>query len=79
VSSRAGCSTNAASTSNAFGVSGIGWPSPRRRIRLSADGESFRTSDTAELTDLNGTVARSGVRDQGGHPAATTHAPVNDV
>lgn len=26
------------------------------RIRLSADGESFRTSDTAELTDLNGTV-----------------------
>ena len=26
------------------------------RIRLSADGESFRSTDTAELTDLNGTV-----------------------
>jgi hypothetical protein len=26
------------------------------KIRLSADGESFRTTDTAELTDLNGTV-----------------------
>ena len=26
------------------------------RIRLSADGESFRTSDTAQVTDFNGTV-----------------------
>jgi hypothetical protein len=26
------------------------------RIRLSADGESFHTTDTAQLTDLNGTV-----------------------
>jgi hypothetical protein len=26
------------------------------KIRLSADGESFRTTDSAELTDLNGTV-----------------------
>ena len=28
------------------------------RIRLSADGNSFRASDTAELTDLNGTLLR---------------------
>jgi hypothetical protein len=26
------------------------------KIRLSADGESFQTTDTAQLTDLNGTV-----------------------
>jgi hypothetical protein len=26
------------------------------KIRLSTDGESFRTSDTAQLSDLNGTV-----------------------
>jgi hypothetical protein len=26
------------------------------KIRLSADGESFRATDTAQLTDLNGTV-----------------------